>query len=305
MGGQDTGKPRTDGAARARARVRRYGASPKPRIPSSPSGSARGPTRDSHPSPSPRRLPPRTRVTRPFLVLQLRPEDVAADGEFNAMLRHGGLGHGDVVRVRAERTGLPAIDFDRYSGIIVGGSPFDVSATEKSATQKRIEVQFMELFDQLVDRDFPFLGACSGNGLLGKYCGANISPRYAEPIGGADVLLTPEGEKDPLLAGFPTVFRVLLGHKEACDDVPPGTTLLASSSACPVQMFRLGGNLYATQFHPEADPEGFRTRIEVYKDYGYFPPETADDLMASITNEHTPFAQRILNRFVRRYRQTD
>lgn len=246
-------------------------------------------------------------MTRPFLVLQLRPEDVAADSEFDAMLRYGGLGHDDVVRVRAERTGLPAIDFDKYAGIIVGGSPFDVSAAEnsKSTIQKRIEVQFMELFDQLVDRDFPFLGACSGNGLLGKYCGANISTRYAEPIGGADVFLTPEGERDPLLAGFPTTFRVLLGHKEACDDVPPGTTLLASSSACPVQMFRLKGNLYATQFHPEADPEGFRIRIEVYKDYGYFPPDTADDLMASVATEHTHFAQRILDRFVRRYRQAE
>ena len=243
-------------------------------------------------------------MTIPFLVLQLRPEDAAADNEFNAMLHHGGLRHDDVVRVRAERTGLPAIDLDKYAGIIVGGSPFDVSAPEnsKSAIQNKIEVQFMELFDELVDRDSPFLGACSGNGLLGRYCGANISTRYAEPIGGADVLLTPEGERDPLLAGFPTTFRVLLGHKEACDDVPPGTTLLASSPACPVQMFRLRSNLYATQFHPEADPEVFRVRIEVYKNYGYFPPETADDLIASVANERTPFAQRILDRFVRRYR---
>ena len=246
-------------------------------------------------------------MTKPFLILQLRPEDAAADNEFTAMLRYGGLRNDDVVRVRAERAGLPAIDFDRCAGIIVGGSPFDVSAPEysKSAIQQRIEAQFMELFDQLVDQDFPFLGACSGNGLLGRYCGATISSRYAEPIGGADVFLTLEGERDPLLVGFPTTFRVLLGHKEACDHVPPGTTLLASSPACPVQMFRLRRNLYATQFHPEADPEGFEVRIAVYKDYGYFPPDTADDLIASTANERTPFAQRILERFVRRYRQAE
>ena len=95
---------------------------------------------------------------------------------------------------------------------------------------------------------------------------------------------------------------MLLGHKEACDDVPPGAVLLASSKACPVQMFRLQQNIYATQFHPEADAKVFRLRIEVYKDHGYFPAETAADLIAQVANEDTPFAQRILKRFVDRYR---
>ncbi len=243
-------------------------------------------------------------VTKPFLILQLRPEDTAADNECHAILHYGGLQNDEVVRARVERTGLPAINLDDYAGIIVGGSPFDLSTPEdaKSEIQQKIEAQFMSLFDRIVDADFPFLGACSGNSLLGRYCGASISTQYAEPVSGADISLTAEGEQDPLLTGFPSSFRVLLGHKEACDDVPPGTVLLASSRACPVQMFRLRNNLYATQFHPEADPEVFRVRIEIYKHCGYFPPETANDLIASVANEHTPFAHRILDRFVRRYR---
>ena len=154
----------------------------------------------------------------------------------------------------------------------------------------------------VVPRDFPFLGACSGNGLLGRFCGARVSGRYAEPVGAADITLTEEGKRDPLLKGFPATFRVLLGHKEACDDLPPGTVLLASSEACPVQMFRLGENIYATQFHPEADPDGFRIRIDIYKNHGYFARDTAPDLIAAVAHEHTPFAQQILERFVRRYR---
>ena len=98
---------------------------------------------------------------------------------------------------------------------------------------------------------------------------------------------------------------MLLGHKEACDDIPPGTVLLASSEACPVQMFRLRNNIYATQFHPEADLEGFTVRINVYKSHGYFAPETAQDLIAAVANEDTPLAKRILDRFVRRYRHRD
>ncbi len=130
-----------------------------------------------------------------------------------------------------------------------------------------------------------------------------ISTRYAEPVGGADVTLTEDGKHDPLLAGFPNAFRVLLGHKEACDDVPPGAVLLASSAACPVQMFRLKNNIYATQFHPEGDLDGFTVRIKVYKNHGYFAPETAADLIAAVAKENTPFAKKILERFVSRYRQ--
>lgn len=243
---------------------------------------------------------------RPFLIIQLRPEQQTADSEFEAFLRYGGLRGDEVVRARAERTGLPAISLDDYAAIIVGGSPFDMSTPEgaKSAVQTRLEEGFMELLGRVVEADFPFLGSCSGASLLGHYCGAKISGRYAEPVGGADISVTDEGRKDPLLEGFPDMFRALLGHKEACDDVPPGAVLLARSDACPVQMFRIGSNVYATQFHPEGDPEGFTVRINAYKYHGYFAPDTAEDLMATVAREETPLAKEILRRFVSRYRRT-
>lgn len=242
--------------------------------------------------------------TKPFLLIQLRPEDAAADSERDAIVRYGRLDPGEIVRARVEHDGLPEIDLERYSAIVVGGSPFDVSAPErkKSKTQKRIEKGFMRLFERIVPADFPFLGACSGSGLLGRFCGVNVSTKYGEPVGGADISLTDEGMRDPLLEGLPETFRVLLGHKEACDDVPPGAVLLASSPACPVQMFRLGSNVYATQFHPEGDADGFRVRIDTYKHHGYFAPETAADLIAAVAGEQTPFAKQILARFVSRYR---
>lgn len=243
-------------------------------------------------------------MTKRFLVIQLRPEDETADGEFAAILRYGGLGNDEVVRARVERTGLPDIDLGDYAAIVVGGSPFDVSTPEpeKSKIQKTLEKEFMELFERVVEVDFPLLGACSGNSLLGRFCGARISDRYAEPVGGANITLTPEGRKDPLLRGFPTTFRVLLGHKEACDETPKGTVLLAKSKTCPVQMFRLKNNIYATQFHPEGDPEGFIVRIHVYKHHGYFPPDTAEDLIAAVSKEDTPIPKMLLKRFADRYR---
>jgi len=242
-------------------------------------------------------------MSKPALILQLRPEDATADSEFEAILRYGGLSEREVVRSRVERAGLPGIDLRDYAAIIVGGSPFDMStpAASKSAIQKRIESDFMELIGRVIDADFPFLGACSGNSLLGAYCGARISRKYGEPVGGVDITLTEAGRADPLLAGLPGTFRVLLGHKEACDEVPPGAVLLASSETCPVQMFRLKRNIYATQFHPEGDLEGFTVRINVYRYHGYFEPDTAEDLIAAVAGEDTPAPKRILRRFVERY----
>ncbi|MDA0977289.1 MAG: glutamine amidotransferase, partial [Proteobacteria bacterium] len=243
-------------------------------------------------------------MTKPFLVIQLRPEDETADDEFAAILRYGGLDQAEVIRHRLDQTPLPVLQLDDLSGILVGGSPFDVSTPlkDKTASQLRVEADFDRLFDQVVPADFPFLGACSGNGLLGRYCGANISRRFGEPVGAVDVTLTAAGRIDPLLKGLPDRLRVLLGHKEACDEVPAGATLLASGERCPVQMFRVGRHVYATQFHPEADAAGFGLRINVYRDHGYFPPETANALIREIEGERVDASNQILKRFVERYR---
>lgn len=69
-------------------------------------------------------------MTRPFLVMQLRPEDEAADSEFEAILRYGGLRAHEVRRCGVERAGLPKIALGEYAAIIVGGSPFDVTTLE-------------------------------------------------------------------------------------------------------------------------------------------------------------------------------
>jgi len=60
--------------------------------------------------------------------------------------------------------------------------------------------------------------------------------------------------------------------------------------------------VYTTQFHPEADATGFETWIKIYRHRGYFPPETADDLieMCRAADVHAP--EKVLANFVQRYR---
>ncbi len=240
---------------------------------------------------------------RPFLLLSSRAEDVAADDEYEAFLRVTGLTPAGLHRVRMEAAPLPALDLDDYAGIFVGGGPFNSSDAplEKSAVQHRVERELGLLLDEVVARDFPFFGACYGVGTLGVHQGGVIDRTYAEPISAVRVRLTEEGAADPVLAGMAAEFDAFVGHKEACSVLPPSAVLLASSAACPVQMFRVKRNLYATQFHPELDLPGLITRVRIYQHAGYFAPAELDAVVASLQPAVVTEPGRMLANFVARY----
>jgi GMP synthase (glutamine-hydrolysing) len=240
---------------------------------------------------------------KPFLLLASRAEDAAAEAEYAAYLRYGGLTPGQLRRIRLEAAPLPDQDLSGYSGVIVGGSPFTSSdpPEHKSETQHRVEHELAGLLDRIVAQDFPFLGACYGVGTLGTHQGAVIDRTFGEPLGAVEIELTEAGIADPVLRGMPRTFTAFTGHKEACSSLPAHAVLLASSQACPVQMFRIRDNLYATQFHPELDAEGLVTRIDIYRHAGYFPPESAEELMAAARRFTVTEPMNILKNFVARY----
>ena len=251
-----------------------------------------------------RRCPTLAQV-RPFLLLATRADDRAADEEYAAFLRFGGLSEATLERVRLEQVpladALAGRDLDAFSGIVLGGSPFTTSDTAKSATQRRVERELAALLDEVVARDLPFLGACYGVGTLGVHQGAVVDATYAEPVSGVTVELTPEGAADPLLGVLPRRFEAFVGHKEAVSRLPEHAVLLASSPACPVQAFRVGSHVYATQFHPELDVPGILTRVAVYREAGYFAPETLGQLQAELAGHRVTQPPALVRRFVERY----
>ncbi len=245
-------------------------------------------------------------MSRPFLILQLRPEAEAADEEFAAILARGGLDPADTRRIRLDIEPLPGdLDLDACAGVIVGGGPGCVSdaPAAKSPVERRIEDAVLGLMPQVVGRDVPFLGCCYGIGILGHHLGAPVGKgRYGEPPGAVACRLTEAGRADPLLADFPGTFAALVGHKEAVEALPPGCVHLVASDPCPFQMIRHGRNVYATQFHPEADGASFELRVKIYRDRGYFAPADADRIIAACHAADVAAAGRILRNFVRRYR---
>lgn len=240
---------------------------------------------------------------KPFLLLAIRAEDAAADNEYESFLTLAGLDEGELRRIRLEQRPLGDIDQDDWSGFMLGGGPFNYTDPDekKSAVQRRVEADLSRLLDAVTGADFPFLGACYGIGALGCHVGAVMDRRHSEPVGTVRVTLTAAGRNDPVLSGLPDEFDAFTGHKEAVSELPGHAVLLASSAACPVQAFRVGENVYATQFHPELDATGMCTRVDVYKHAGYFDPSEADRIKAEAWSSEVSHPPAILRAFVRRY----
>ncbi|WP_298847072.1 glutamine amidotransferase [uncultured Ruegeria sp.] len=240
-----------------------------------------------------------------FLILQLRPETDASDAEYNSILNRSGLSPEQTHRIRLDCEGLPeGLDVTNYAGVIVGGGPGCVSddLATKSTLDARIEAEIMGLMPQIIAQDHPFMGCCYGLGILAAHLHGEVSKaRYSEPVGPSTCHLTKEGRKDPLTAELETTFDAFVGHKEAVQALPDGCVHLVSSDPCPFQMIRWGQNVYATQFHPEADAQDFEQRINIYKNHGYFPPEDAQRLIDKCHSADVSQPGEILRCFVRRY----
>ncbi|WP_022918672.1 glutamine amidotransferase [Ruania albidiflava] len=237
-------------------------------------------------------------MTRPLCFLASRAEPAAADAEYASVLTHTGLGAEQLVRVRLEQGERPGA-LTEYAGLILGGSPFTVSTPEadKSSIQRDVEHALAELLDEVVAQDVPFLGLCYGIGVVGRWGGGVVDGRHAEDTAAVTISLTDEGLTDPLLVGMPAQFQAYVGHKEACTELPPGAVVLATSSACPVQMYRFAPRAYVTQFHPEMDAEAVRLRIEVYAHAGYFPPDEVAEVIERTARADVAPAHRVLRAF--------
>lgn len=239
---------------------------------------------------------------KPFVLLATRDHDKAAGDEYESVRRHAGLAPAELIHVRVESGPLPALRLEDYSGVFLGGSPFNISDAVKSDLQLRVESDIRAVVDQIVDADFPFLGMCYGIGTVTAHLGGTVDRTYGEGLGAVEVTLTPQAAEDPLLAGVPASFFAFVGHKEACNGVPPGVTLLGTGTACPVQMYRHGANVYVTQFHPELDVASLEQRMQIYRNAGYFHPDDFGILVemarASGVGEHP---HRLLRNFAIRY----
>lgn len=110
--------------------------------------------------------------------------------------------------------------------------------------------QAESLILQAFEADRPVIGHCLGGQLMARALGASVSASPAPEIGWQPMMVT----DDPLARawlGDTPVHTVMHWHYESFA-LPAGARLLATSAACPHQVFSWGRHL-AMQFHVEID----------------------------------------------------
>lgn len=214
--------------------------------------------------------------SRALLYLCARPQRDAATGEYASFRAAMGLDEHGLHAWDLVSDPLPADALDRYAGFVVGGSPFNAAEPGKSGAQRRLEADLERVAAAAATAGPAALFTCYGIGVVTRMLGGAVTSDLAEETGATRVTLTEAGRADPLFGVMPSRFDAFTAHKEGTARLPDGAVLLATNAACPVQAYRVGDRLWATQFHPEPTPRDFTARMTVYRDAGYFDPAEFD-----------------------------
>lgn len=230
-----------------------------------------------------------------LLYVCVRPETGAADAEHASFRRALGV---DVVdRLDLLHEPLAEAHLDRYRGVVVGGSPFNVTDVEKTPVQRRVEADLETLAHAAREQRIAAFFTCFSIGVLTRLLGGEVVTTMPEPASATVIETTPEGAVDPVFGPSGPALTVFTAHKESAATTPPGAVLLATNAACPVQAYRVGTHLYAAQFHPEPTPRDFADRMTFYRTTGYFDPTQFDAVQQEVLAASVTEGAALLRRF--------
>lgn len=177
---------------------------------------------------------------------------------------------------------IPALD--GFDLMVVMGGPQDVwqedihpwLVAEKAAIRRWVR-----------ELGRPYLGICLGHQLLVDALGGRVALMDRPEVGLADVELTPEGLRDPLLSGLGGTLQTFQWHGAEVTEMPAKAVVLARNPACAIQAVRYGNHAYGLQYHVEITPEtvsdweavpAYRTSLEQA-----LGPEKASRLSETVT----------------------
>lgn len=230
-----------------------------------------------------------------LLYVCVRPEIGAADAEHASFRRALDV---DVVdRIDLLQEPLDPSRLRGYRGVVVGGSPFNVTDDTKSAVQLRVEANLEALARAAIASEIAVFFTCFSIGVVTRMLGGRVVTDMPESAMATVIDTTVEGVEDPVFGPSGPSLTVFTAHKESASSTPPGAVLLATNQACPVQAYRVGTHLYAAQFHPEPTPRDFADRMTFYRTTGYFDPDEFDRVQGQVLAASVTEGAALLRRF--------
>lgn len=235
-----------------------------------------------------------------LLYVCVRPETGAADAEHASFRRALGVDVVDRLDLLEHR--LDASHLSGYRGIVVGGSPFNVTDPAKSPVQRRVETDLEAIAQAAIAARVAVFFTCYSIGVVTRLLGGRVVVDRPEPASATVIRTTEAAAADPVFGPSAPALTVFTAHKESAADTPPGAVLLAANDVCPVQAYRVGTHLYAAQFHPEPTPRDFADRMTFYRTTGYFDPAQFDavqnEVLAASVTEGAALLRRFAETFV-------
>ena len=102
----------------------------------------------------------------------------------------------------------------------------------------------------LFDTKIPYVGVCFGHQLLAEAMGGKVAKSPNGWCVGVHDFRLDQPEEAWMQPSRPT-FSLLMMCQDQVMELPPQSTVLASTTACPVGMFRVGTTHLGIQAHPE------------------------------------------------------
>ncbi|MFF5624082.1 GMP synthase [Microbacterium sp. LWH10-1.2] len=234
-----------------------------------------------------------------LLYVCVRPETGAADAEHASFRRALGVDVVDRLNLLDEPLDLTRLA--RYRGVVIGGSPFNVSDAAKSPLQRRVEADLERLAQHSIDGGIAAFFTCFSIGVVTRMLGGEVANDTPESASATVIETTPEGDVDPIFGPSAPALTVFTAHKESAVAVPEGAVLLATNATCPVQAYRVGAHLYTAQFHPEPTPRDFADRMTFYRTTGYFDPDEFDLVQGQVLAASVTEGAALLRRFAEHF----
>lgn len=124
------------------------------------------------------------------------------------------------------------------------------------------------LMEYVLKTDFPTLGVCFGNQILGKAIGGEVKNEESQAEAGIQqVRFTKAGRTAKIFKNMNNPLSVAMGHEDSVQKLPKKATRLAYSAKCPSQAFQHGENVFGVQFHVELNDKDLAERLKMYSQY--------------------------------------
>lgn len=202
----------------------------------------------------------------------------------------------DLVLRRPAQDGVPERP-DGYAGVVCLGGEMGAGDDADHPWLGPLR----RLLATTVAARLPVLGVCLGAQVLAAATGGAVRRAPDGPEAGTLLVAKRDvAEHDPLFGPVPLTPDVIQFHHDEIHRLPPGATLLASSSRHANQAFRVGASGYGLQFHIETSPATVLAWTRRDPDAAaagrprHWAPEHLDAVHADLAEIWRPFAERFV-----------